>query len=408
MSCSAWRTRGGRGVTAATYATRLCAASLIEMRVIIDDGSWVYDRVGGARGPRQSLESDVVSNCGEVAEYLRSLYPKPEKATGGTVYRPPVPSSMGGVLRGEAMREWENAETRPLPLGALGERYRRYRLADPGAEEAMARSLRGYGQASPVTACWRSGRAELLDGFKRRAAAMQLGWAALSVRVVDVDERAAKAAILGLNSVGARPSELEEAWLVQALVREDGLQQVEAAQLLNKHKSWVSRRLALLERLGGEAQAEMRLGMLSVGLARQLTRLPTGNQTAVLATARRESLTTVEVQHVIDLLAEATPEQERLLLDRPREALLQAQGVSGPVRDCRLSPAGNRLARQLGMLLDALGRLENWQRHPGLAELKRDDRRMLAPQFARLARDARSVANLVDEVWQPESSAESS
>jgi ParB-like chromosome segregation protein Spo0J len=239
----------------------------------------------------------------------------------------------------------------------------------------------------------------LLDGFKRRAAAARLGWATLSVRIVAIDEPSAKAAIHGLNSVGTRPSELEEAWLVQALVREDGLTQVEAAQLLNKHKSWVCRRLALLERLSGAAQAEMRLGLLSVGLARQLTRLPTGNQAGVLSAARRESLTTIEVQGVIDLLRGATPEQEQLLLDDPRAALLQAEGVPGPARDSRLSPAGNRLARQLGMLLDLLNRLENWQRHPGLAELKRDERRLLAPQFTRLVRDARSVAALIEDLW---------
>jgi len=300
------------------------------------------------------------------------------------------------------VREWDNAETRPLPLAALGERYRRYRLSDPGAEEAMAWSLRSYGQASPATACWRDDRPELLDGFKRRAAAARLGWATLSVRIVAIDERSAKAAIHGLNSVGARPSELEEAWLVQALVRGDGLTQVEAAQLLNKHKSWVCRRLALLERLSDEAQAEMRLGLVSVGLARQLTRLPTGNQANVLSTARRESLTTVEVQGVIDLLSGASPEQEHLLLSDPRAALLQAQGVPSPARDPRLSPAANRLARQVGMLLDLLGRLENWQRHPGLAELKRDDRRLLAPQFTLMARDARRVADLSDDLWPPE------
>jgi ParB family transcriptional regulator, chromosome partitioning protein len=298
--------------------------------------------------------------------------------------------------------EWDNAETRPLLLAELGERYRRYRLADPGAEEAMARSLRRFGQASPVTACWRDGRAELLDGFKRQAAAGRLGWSTLSVRLVDVDERAAKAAIHGLNSVGGRPSELEEAWLVQALVREDGLLQLEVARLLNKHKSWVSRRLALLERLSGEAQAELRLGLLSPGLARQLTRLPVGNQVGVLSAARRESLTVAEVQGVIDLLPGATPEQEQLLLTDPRSALLQAEGVPSPARDSRLSPAGNRLARQVGMLRDLLGRLENWQRHPGLAELKRDDRRLLAPQFRLLARDAMRVANLIGDLWPPE------
>jgi ParB-like chromosome segregation protein Spo0J len=295
----------------------------------------------------------------------------------------------------------DNAAARPLPLEELGERYRRYRLADPVAETAMAGSLGRWGQLAPLTACWRDRRVELLDGFKRRAAASQVGWRTLSVRVLEVDERAAKAAIFGLNSVGRRPQELEEAWLVQALVREDGLSQVEAAELLGRHKSWVCRRLALLERLGEAAQTELRLGVLSVGLARQLTRLPVGNQEAVLAAARRATLTLAEVQGVIDLLAGATPEQETLLLHDPRAALRQATGAPAPARDPRLSPAGNRLARQLGLLVDLLGRVESWQRHPGLAELKRDDRCLLAPQFGRLAQAARRVADLVDELWPP-------
>jgi hypothetical protein len=184
--------------------------------------------------------------------------------------------------------------------------------------------------------------------------------------------------------------------------REDGLSQLEAAELLGRHKSWVCRRLALLERLCAEAQAELRLGVLSVGLARQLTRLPVGNQAAVLATARRATLTLTEVQGVIELLRGATPEQGALVLQDPRAALRQAAGVPGPVRDPRLSPAGNRLARQLTLLLQLLGRVENWQRHPGLAELKRETAACWPPQFARLARDARSVADLVEELWPAE------
>jgi hypothetical protein len=302
-----------------------------------------------------------------------------------------------GVGEEKSLRAIATIEARPLPLSQLGARYRRYRLADPAAEAAMARSLISYGQLAPVTACWRDGRAELLDGFKRHTAAAQVAWLTLSVRLVDVDERSAKAAIFGLNHTSQHPSELEEAWIVQALVREDGLSQVEAAQLLDRHKSWVCRRLALLERLGTEAQTELRLGLLSPGLARQLTRLPVGNQAEVLAAARRDALTTLEVQGVVDLLQGASQEQEEYVLQDPRAALRQQEGV--PVRDPRLSPAGNRLARQLALLIEVLGRIENWQRHPGLAELKRDDRRLLAPSFRRLARDARHVANLVDDLW---------
>jgi ParB-like chromosome segregation protein Spo0J len=279
----------------------------------------------------------------------------------------------------------------------LGVAYRRYRLSDPAAEEAMARSLRSYGQLAPVTACERNGRAELLDGFKRHAAAAVLAWPTLSARLIEADERLAKAAIFGLNRTGQHPSELEEAWIVQALVREDGLTQVEAAALLNKHRSWVCRRLALLERLGAEAQAELRLGLLTPGLARQLTRLPAGNQAAVLSASRRESLTVHEVQGLVDLLQGASQEQEAYVLGSPRAALRQQESV--PVRDPRLSPAGNRLARQLSLLLDLLGRLETWQRHPGLAELKRDDRRLLAPSFGRLAQIAQAVLTQIHDLW---------
>ena len=63
----------------------------------------------------------------------------------------------------------------------------------------------------------------------------------LSARLMEADERQAKAAIYGLNRAGGRTRELEEAWIIQALVREDGLSQVEVAELLGRHKSWVCR-----------------------------------------------------------------------------------------------------------------------------------------------------------------------
>jgi ParB-like chromosome segregation protein Spo0J len=289
-------------------------------------------------------------------------------------------------------------EVRPIAIEALGERYRRYRLPDPAAEEALAWSLRQYGQASPVVVCLRDGVPELLDGFKRRAAAARIGLRTLSSRVVEVDEARAKAAIYGLNRSGKGPSELEEAWIVQALVREDGLTQADAAELLGHHKSWISRRLALLERLCEEAKGELRLGLLPPSLARQLARLPVGNQPAVLVAARREALTAIETGGVIDLLRGASTEQEQFILEKPREALLQAEGVQGPIRDLRLSPGGNRVARQLRYLLDALCGMENWLRYPGLAELKRSDCVLLLPRFERLGRDAQVVVVLVNDL----------
>src|SRR3990172_1603748 len=160
-----------------------------------------------------------------------------------------------------------------LDLLEIGDHYGRFRLHTPEVERAMARSLRRYGQLSPVVVCLRQGRYELIDGFKRLAAARSLGeWGRLLVRVMEADDKAAKVAIYGLNRVGGKTSELEDAWIVYALVREDGVSQLEVAELLGRHKTWVCRRLALVEKLSEEAKAELRVGLLSPTAARHVSR----------------------------------------------------------------------------------------------------------------------------------------
>lgn len=296
------------------------------------------------------------------------------------------------------MITWHDGDLRPLDVARLGDRYRRYRFTDPDAETAMAGSLRRYGQLSPLVVCLRDETPEVLDGFKRLAAARILGLNTLSARLMEADERMAKAAIYGLNDTGRRPHEWEEAWIVHALVREDGMTQVEVAELLGRHKSWVCRRLALVEKLAGEARDDLRLGLLSGRAARSLVRLPTGNQGEVLATLHRDDLTADELNGVVDLLLAAPGQsQQEYILAQPRQALEQARHESGWAWDPRLSPTGNRLAKRLSDILESLGRIETWLRHQGRAGLTPCDRSVLTPPFARLARDAQSVATLADD-----------
>jgi ParB-like chromosome segregation protein Spo0J len=136
------------------------------------------------------------------------------------------------------MNPYPSGQVCPVPLDQLGDRFRRYRLRVPQAVTAMAQSLRRWGQCAPTVATVREERPQVLDGFTRWEAALQVrGMTTLLVRMIDVDDRRAKAAIHGLNQTGRRPHELEEAWIVQALVREDGLSQLEVAELLGRHKS---------------------------------------------------------------------------------------------------------------------------------------------------------------------------
>jgi ParB-like chromosome segregation protein Spo0J len=286
-----------------------------------------------------------------------------------------------------------------MAVDRFGQQYRRYRLPDPEAEATMVESLRRYGQQTPLVACLREETHEVLDGFKRLAAARVLGLKALSTRTLEVDERLAKAAILGLNQVGRRAQDWEEAWIVHALVREDGLTQEEVAELLSRHKSWVCRRLALVEKLAVAAREDLRLGLLSVTAARSLVRLPAGNQVPVLATLHRDKLTAAELDGVVDLLQAAPGQtQEQYILDQPRQALQQARQETGWAWDPRLSASGNRVARRLTYVLEDLRRMETWLRSQGRAGLTPCDRLVLTPGFSQLARDASSVAALSQDL----------
>jgi ParB-like chromosome segregation protein Spo0J len=126
--------------------------------------------------------------------------------------------------------QWSIEKQLELKPDEIGEHYGRYRLHIPEAERTMAKSLERYGQLSPVVVCLRCGRYELIDGFKRLGAVRGLPQIDhLSARLMEADEPTLKAAIYGLNRAGGRTRELEEAWIIHALVREDGMSQVKVA-----------------------------------------------------------------------------------------------------------------------------------------------------------------------------------
>jgi ParB-like chromosome segregation protein Spo0J len=292
-------------------------------------------------------------------------------------------------------------------LDELGDHFRRYRLRVPQAVQAMAVSLRRWGQCAPIVATLREERPQVLDGFTRWEAARQVrGMSTLLVRLIEVDDRRAKAAIYGLNQSGRRPYELEEAWIVQSLVRDDGLTQAEVAELLGRHKSWVCRRLALLEKLCTEVRQDLEVGLLTPTTAREIARLPMGNQLEVLDVSRREALNRDELSGVVRLLLGAvTAEQKLFVLAKPRAALEQAGAPEQKGWDPRLSASGNRVSRQLAVLLDRLAWVENFLECRRWTELRDADRLVLGPVFARLARDAEHVAegagDLAVEMKQP-------
>lgn len=192
----------------------------------------------------------------------------------------------------------------------VGEALLAVRLCVPEAQLEMRRSLSVLGQLTPVQVYREGGKLELIDGFKRLHAARAMSWPRLRAEVQRVDAAGAKVRLWRCNA-GAGLSEIEEAWLVRALYRDDKLTQPQIGQLLRRHKSWVCRRLMLAESLTDGVTADVRLGLLSATAAAELSRLQRCNQDEAAQAATRRGLTSRQVVRLVDGLLGAPGELER-------------------------------------------------------------------------------------------------
>lgn len=208
-------------------------------------------------------------------------------------------------------------EVEEADLDQLELDFERYRLVDPKAEARMRVSLKTYGQLSPVFVGIFEKKRVLIDGFKRYRAARSLGKKTLRISCVEQSMISLKAIALNIHRESSPLREIEEGLLLYSLHREDGLRQDEIGILCNKHKSWVSRRIALIERLDEEVQQQLRLGLLSVSIARELLRLPRGNQASVLKSILSNALSSRQSRELVTEYQHAPAWQREKLLGDP-------------------------------------------------------------------------------------------
>lgn len=193
-------------------------------------------------------------------------------------------------------------------IDELGESLAELRLRTGLGE--MARSLRRHGQLTAVLCCQQAGRLEVADGFKRVAAARTLGWESVGVQVRKTDGAGAKLLVWQSNR-GTGLSDVEQAWVIRSLHRSEGLKQTQIASLMGHDKSWVCRRLMLAEGLASEVEAWLRLGLLSASAARELLRLPRGNQAEAAQSVMKRGLTSRQTARLVEELTSVSDAEGR-------------------------------------------------------------------------------------------------
>jgi ParB/RepB/Spo0J family partition protein len=285
--------------------------------------------------------------------------------------------------------------TQMVPVTSLGERLGALRLCEPGAVEQMRRSLSSHGQLTPLVVFDAGASLETIDGFKRVRAARTLGWNELRAVALDVDLVEAKLA-LGVLHERSGLTELEQAWVIRSLHREDHIPQVEIARRMGRDKSWVCRRLLLVEALAAAVEAEVRLGLLAPRTAVALAALPRGNQQAASAFVIQRGLTLRQTEVFVAELLEQ-PEAERAEWIALR--LERADAVSGRRRSARRRSEATSMMADVATLLRVAARLEARLLGTPLgtlgapaAEVVLDGLLALGPVLAALGRTLRAVS----------------
>ncbi len=269
-------------------------------------------------------------------------------------------------------------KTRPVELAELGERLSGLRLCDARALRTMRRSLEKHGQLSALTLFIEEEQLQVLDGFKRVRAARALGWTRLLAHIDEVSGVEAKLRLAELHS-GRGLSELEEAWLVRSLYREDSLTQPDIAQRMGRHKSWVWRRLMLVESLLPAVQAEVRLGLIVARAAVAVSRLPRGNQEAASAVVIRRGLTVRQTDLLVAEVLAAGEAERPALLERRLEATV-SEAKPGPRPSCATRNEADWMSADVLRLHEVAARLQ--------ARLLATPPRTFAPAATELLDDA--------------------
>ena len=249
-----------------------------------------------------------------------------------------------------------------LTLSEIGLNYSRLRIIDPKTDAIIAQSLRKHGQIMPViVGKTPENKYEIIDGFKRFRACEQLGYEKIQAKVMEGKGRVFKAAIISLNTESRSIADFEKGLVIRSLHREDGMHQDEIAVLLGYHKSWVCRRLLLVERLDEEVQEHFKLGLINISTCRQLAQLPRGNQSKALKPILKYHFTAHEVARLVSILMNNPRWNHETILDFPEEILSDRQPPR-PVRNTKSERVVNSFMKIERILASEIFSLETLQK----------------------------------------------
>lgn len=222
-----------------------------------------------------------------------------------------------------------------LELHQLALRYEALRKRHPAQERSLLASLAELGQQSPVVVISEPAgvvdQFVLIDGYKRVRALHRLARDTVHSTCWSMSEL--EALLLERALRCASEDAFDQAWLLAELAGRFGLSIEQLACRFARSKSWVSRRLALIQALPAAVQEQVRAGALSAHAAMKYL-VPLARANADAATRFAAAITPLkptsrEVAALYQGWQAGTARTRELILSQPH-LYLQARNAAHP------------------------------------------------------------------------------
>ena len=283
-----------------------------------------------------------------------------------------------------------------LKLEQIGTDLLVMRLMRPGQIKEMSSSLSRNGQLHPIIVNFTEPASyQLIDGFKRYYAAKDLGWKSLKSEVIKENTAKCKAMILSYNRDSHSLVEYEEALIVNSLNKEHQMEQKAISQMLGFSRSWVCRRITLIEKLDQQVQDELRLGCISNTQARDIVKLPRGNQKEITKAIIDYKLTSRQSKQLIEKFLETGDKQQQAyMLNNPLEVI--NPGEKKEAHDVRLGEHGNRLLKSVELLRQQQNIFIGQYTDHRTRGLKETEHEVLGPKIQEAKEKSRKIILIID------------
>ena len=251
----------------------------------------------------------------------------------------------------------------------------------------VEKSMRLHGQLQPVVARVHNGNYQLIDGFKRLYVSEDLMMETLQCHVLEIDLKQAKVLLLSYNRSHQTMETWEEAMVPQDLKKTHSLNQSSLARLTGYSRSWVSRRLSLIERIDNDISSDIMMGVLTGSHARAIIKLPRGNQREVARAITNYRLTSRQSDTLVDAFLEAENEgQQRYVLTYPEKVLEKKEPeTEEDICDARLSCYGNDLMKSMMNLIHFVPLLLSLLNDQHIGKLSESEKVIITPGIKKVS-----------------------